>query len=183
MKTRPSTATAPRGTLAIGLTFALVSGLVGCADIWGFDDLTSPGPDSASPVPTTEGGSMLDDGAPDAPPDGPSPIDAGPDSSPDVPDARADAGARDGGDGGGSSDAAADADAADGAAIVRCLACAGCCDSQGVCQGGTSVSACGAGGTACLDCPVAKKCTTLMTSCCSSSNACGCSTAGVTACM
>src|ERR1035438_6066884 len=69
MKTRASKATAPRRAFAIGFAFALVSSLVGCADIWGFDDLTR-GPDSASPAPTTEGGSMLDAGEADAPPDG-----------------------------------------------------------------------------------------------------------------
>jgi len=190
MKTRASKATAPRRAFAIGFAFALVSSLVGCADIWGFDDLTR-GPDSASdsasPAPTIEDGSMLDAGEADAPPDGSSQTDAALDSSPsDAADARVDASARDGGDGrdaGASNDAASDADADDGATMARCMACAGCCDSQGVCQGGTAVSACGTGGSACLNCPVAKKCTPLMSSCCTSSIGCGCTTAGITACM
>ena len=181
MKVSPSMTLAPRAAvrivLALVLVLALASAPVGCASIWGFDDLTSAGPDGDTQI-ATEGGGPLDDGEAAAPADGGPAADDGPSDSSlsQVEDARPDSG-RDAGDGGRPSDAALDADADDGAAMARCMTiCAGCCDSQGICQGGTTVSACGTGGSACLNCPVAKKCTILTPSSCCTSSACACAT-------
>jgi len=174
----PSSMTlAPRAAVRIVLVLVLASAPVGCASIWGFDDLTSAGRDGDTPI-ATEGGGPLDDGEAAAPADGGPAVDDGPsDSSLSQGEDARPASRRDAGDGGRPSDAALDADADDGAAMAQCMAiCAGCCDSQGMCQGGTVVSACGTGGSACLNCPVAKKCTILTQSSCCTSNACTCAT-------
>jgi hypothetical protein len=170
MKTRPRMAAAPR----FGLVVGLVAGLAACANVWGFDDLTAASPDDASPI-ATDGGDDVSEGSVQA---DASDMDGGSDATlVDVQDAGPDGSGRDGGDSGRSSDAASDADANDGAAMAWCMAnCAGCCDSQGTCQVGTAVSACGTGGKACLDCPVADKCTLITTTSCCNSNACACAT-------
>ncbi len=57
MKTRPRMAAAPRLGLAVGL----VAGLAACANVWGFDDLTTASPTSeASPIATKDGGDDVD---------------------------------------------------------------------------------------------------------------------------
>jgi hypothetical protein len=174
MKRRPRMAAAPR----FGLVVGLAAGLSACANVWGFDDLTTPSPDDASPIPTKDGGDGVSEGSAQA---DSSDTDDGSDATlVDVQDAGPDGsdgrGGLDAGDGARSSDAASDADADDGAAMAQCMTiCGGCCDSQGICQKGTAVSACGTGGKACLDCPVADKCTVLTTSCCNN-NACACAT-------
>lgn len=53
-------------------------------------------------------------------------------------------------------DAGTDAGTPDGSVIMEdagvCLSCAGCCDSNGVCQPGTSATACGLAGATCVGC-------------------------------
>jgi hypothetical protein len=171
MKTRPRMRAAPR----FGLVVGLAAGLSACANVWGFDDLTPASPDDASSIATMDGGDDVSEGSVQAEA---SDTDDGSDATlVDVRDAGADGRGRDGGDAARSSDAALDADADDGAAMARCMTrCAGCCDSQGNCQKGTAVSACGTGGKACMDCPVADKCTILTTTSCCNSNACACAT-------
>ena len=171
MKTRPRTPAAAR----FGLVVGLAAGLAACANVWGFDDLTTASPDDASSIATKDGADDVSEGSVQAEA---SDTDDGSDAT--LVDAQAagpDGSGRDGGDAGRSSDAASDADANDGAAMASCAAnCPGCCDSQGTCQKGTAVSACGTGGKACLDCPVADKCTLLTTSSCCNSSACACAT-------
>ena len=172
MKTRPRMAAAPRFGLAVGL----VAGLAACANVWGFDDLTAASPDDASSSATNDGGDDVSEGSVQA---DASDTDDGSDATlVDAQDAGPDGSGRDGGDAGRSSDAASDADANDGAAMARCMGICptGCCDSQGTCQSGTAVSACGTGGKACMNCPVAEKCTIITTMSCCNSSACACAT-------
>jgi hypothetical protein len=161
--------TAPR----FGLVVGLAAGLTACANVWGFDDLTSGSPDDASSTATKDESDDASEGSVQAEA---SDTDDGSDATlADVQDAGPDGSGRDGGDAGRASDAASDADADDGAAVARCMGICpmGCCDSQGICQKGTAVSACGTGGKACVDCP---KCTVITTSICCNNNACACAT-------
>ena len=154
------------------MAIAPLVGIVACANIWGFDDLTL-GPDSGSEDATTSN-------APEA----------GGDAEADAVGVRNDSGGEaadahvSGEDGeAGEAEAAAAREAGardaggDGAAAAQCKAICktGCCDSSGFCQAGTLASACGGGGAACATCsgpcPLGPPC------CVATSKQCGCTTA------
>jgi len=147
-------------------------GVVACANVWGFDDLTSRdgGPQDAT--------TRVDAFAP--------PVESGPDAADDgvgdVADSSGDAsdamGTGEGGEGG-ESDATAreggPGDAGnDGATAAECKASCqtGCCDANNHCQAGSTPSICGSSGGACQDCS-SHSCGTLQATCCVS-GACAC---------
>jgi hypothetical protein len=171
MKTRSSTAVEARFVLA-----ALLVAVVACANVWGFEDLTVAPADGAPATAVKDGGQDGED-ATGAPGDDATETDAGLDSSAlQGADAETDGAGRDSGLGG-SKDAASDGAANDGAAVARCQAIctSGCCDAQGICQGGTATSVCGAGGAACVNCSKTQSCPLPGIGACCTSGACGCS--------
>ena len=153
------------------MTVLPLLGVVACADVWGFSDLTEA-PDAVARDATTAEEAAVGgaEGGTDSGPDG-SLEEDGP--SGELPDAReerevgeADVGIREGGarDGGD-----------DGAAATKCkpMCPMGCCDSQGICHTGNTTASCGTNGNACEACS-GTGCTALTSACCTSKQACGC---------
>jgi hypothetical protein len=157
--------------LASRLAFAPILGMVACANVWGFQDLTA-GPDADVRDATTESqpddeGQAAIDAAVDAPP-------AGDDSA--SFDAQGDARSPDAGEGGvviregGVRDAGDAGDDGGAAAECRRICTSGCCDSNNYCQQGTATAACGSAGATCQSCGA---CPALQTACCTG-GACVC---------
>jgi hypothetical protein len=155
------------------MTVLPLLGVVACADVWGFSDLTE-GPDAVARDSPTAGDSPVS--AFEAGGDAEADVFAlGADSGSDAADARsygeggeeegvrpAEGGAKDAGD--------------DGAAATCKATCSGCCNSANHCVAPPTATACGNGGEACVDCPAC----TLATPCCgANSGKCGCATAGL----
>jgi hypothetical protein len=145
-------------------------GVVACADVWGFSDLTASdaaAPDAATPqeaaVDGTEGG-----------------MDSGPDSaqredesSADLPDAREERDLGEAGEGGMTVRESGSEDGGDAAADCNRTNCpTGCCDSLGKCWPTSTTAHCGTNGNACEAC-TASACT-LASACCTSKGTCGC---------
>ncbi len=148
------------------LAAAPLLGVVACASIWGFQDLTA-GSDGGSNDATT-GSDAQDDrseSALDAAADAP-----GEDEDAAFSDAQSDARSPDGGEGGamsregGARDAGDAGDDGAAAATCRSICPTGCCDSNNYCQGGSATTVCGSGGAACQSCA---GCSALQTACCS----------------
>ena len=187
----------------IWLTGTSLLSLMGCANLWGFQDLNEPadaavdqstGVDTAVPVPdaTTDDSNDVGDASsrdePDAAladrdaadGDGGSAADSSvpPADAADAGDAR---GATDAGDAGDAADAADAANAADAMAPCARTCDAGCCDSQGRCQPGNKLNVCGTGGIDCQNCAsMMSGCGALTSECCSpSTQTCKCVAAGI----
>jgi hypothetical protein len=152
-------------------------GVVACANVWGFDDLTlaqDGGPSDATmasddQATDSEGGG--DDGSTDGAVENH-------DSDADAGDARI---YGDGGEAGPIIDAGARDAGGDGAAATCEMICQGCCDSNNQCVVMMSPTACGMGGQACADCSKTVTCTPLVSvQCCGAmTGQCGCATAGL----
>jgi hypothetical protein len=156
------------------LMAAASSLLVGCADVWGFQELT-----------------MASDSGQDATADGGS---AGP--APGVADGAdaelredaiddADGPERDRSDGEGGAARPDAGDAASPGNPVPCRqTCGGCCDTNGNCLGGRSLTACGGSGMTCVDCSTTS-CPVLDGPCCAGGGGCGCQllSLGLTQCQ
>jgi hypothetical protein len=155
------------------MTVLALFGVVACADVWGFSDLTAA-PDAVAPDATPAGDSpvsVLEAGGDDEA----DVFALGADSGADAADAR---GYGEGGEGEGGRSAEGGAkDAGDDGAAAACKAtCSGCCNSANHCVTPTA-TACGNGGEACVDCPA---CSTLQTPCCgATSGQCGCADVGL----
>jgi hypothetical protein len=136
-----------------------ILGLLACAKVWGFQDLTE-GPDGGSPDATTASDAQDDrsesalDAAVDAP--GEEEDSASADALPDVR-------RPDGGEGGAAIAEGGVGDAGDDGAAAFCRSiCGGCCDANNHCAGGDTTAACGTDGAACQTC----SCTALQITCC-----------------
>ena len=156
-------------------------GVVACANIWGFEDLTLSPPDAAlqdATMPSDAPGTVSEAG-------GDAEVDAfaeGDVFGGDAADARV-YGEGGMGDGGHPGEGGAK-DAGDDAAIPYCKAnCPmGCCDSTGHCVTILSPRACGTAGATCVDCTTTTgaTCTAVTPACCGSTTGqCGCSLATV----
>jgi hypothetical protein len=144
--------------LAPHVAVAPLIGLIACANVWGFQDLTTESdgglPEAAAPTSDAPGDDAESsrDAAQEASgePEDSAFLDARDDArSRDAGAPKADGGANDGGDDG-------------AAAACRGICVTGCCDSNNICQAGTSTSACGSGGVACEAC----SCKALQLTCC-----------------
>jgi hypothetical protein len=157
--------------VAVAATLAPLFGLVACADLWGFDDLTL----------ATDGGPQDGTTADDAPAVGPEGSDAEADGANEMADASVDATNVRSEDGGSRGDAgvrdAGAPDAGDDGAAAGCRAACptGCCDAMNHCQP-MSQTACGTGGAACVDCTADASCMVLApVACCGATTGqCGC---------
>lgn len=145
-------------------------GVVACADVWGFSDLTG-GSDALAPD-----AAMTQEGAVDGTEGG---MESGPDSaqeedepSGDLPDAREEREVGEAGEGGMTVRDGAPVDGGNDAAACKAICTMGCCDSQGLCWPGTATAHCGTNGNACEACSGAG--CTLATGCCTTKQACGC---------
>jgi hypothetical protein len=155
-------------------------GVVACADVWGFSDLT--GGDAVAPDATTPQGAIdapgagMDSSAPDS-------AQSGDESSGELPDSREQREVSEAGDGGMTVREGGPGDGGNDAAVAACKAICpmGCCDSTGHCVTALSARACGAAGAQCVDCTTtAATCTPLTPACCGSTTGqCGCSLATV----
>lgn len=88
---------------------------------------------------------------------------------------------------GAATEAASTADAGHGAADGGTSACSqvcasGCCDTSGICRGGTSLTVCGSAGASCADCSQNKSCPFTEAPCCKSMGGCGCAVGGLVGC-
>ncbi len=140
-------------------------GVVACANVWGFSDLTEGGVDTGAQDATTP--EAADEEA-DTGSDGLLPGD----DSAAAPDVRAEDAASEAGEGGPSPREAGAGDGGnDGAAAAMCksICSSGCCDAQGMCRTTLSAAYCGANGDPCQACG---SCT--LGACCTSSGTCGC---------
>jgi hypothetical protein len=142
------------GALAVG----------GCADIWGFDDLTLA-PDSGFDATAAEAGTSS--GGESGTGDGEVEQDASPADANGLEASLLDSGID------GALDAS-DAGALEDGAPTCASICSGCCDAMGRCVTSTSTSACGIHGAACATCTTSS-CPPLAAACCgATSGACGC---------
>jgi hypothetical protein len=178
-----------RGRRAWGL--APFAALAACADIWGFHDLTPP-PDAAAFVvpdattsidvnpPTQDAPGAADtspaeDSANDDSGDEASAVDAPWDAIADGTPGDADEASAP--EGGPPEAGPPEASPSDGAAdaIAECQSiCAGCCDTSGHCELGTSPTVCGVSGALCQSC-AGQSCIITSSPCCKSNGSCGCS--------
>jgi hypothetical protein len=155
-----------RGRAPLWLAVASTLGAVACADVWGMKDLTEgveAGLDAtAAPADAND--------EPDSDQSEAEAADA--DDSLDAGDASADAASSVAGDG-------AIGDGGDAATLQNCLATclAGCCDTGGKCQKGTTTAACGSPGHACAVCNAS--CGFGFSNCCNTNQNCTCAAAGV----
>lgn len=92
-------------------------------------------------------------------------------------------GASDAASGSGSSSGAGSSGAEDGGNAAACeRVCAGCCDSDGICQSGSALMVCGGNGTACADCTKKTNCPLAEAPCCKGVGGCGCAVGGLVGC-
>jgi hypothetical protein len=153
-----------RGTL---LACALVAG--GCAEVWGFDDLTL-GPDAALDA-TSEDASHAEAGV-----EAGSGSDAADDAFVAEDSSDGDAASADGSDAEASEASGPKGDGAPGGPTCA-SSCTGCCDAMGKCQPSISATACGIAGAACVTCPTTS-CLLLGACCGQTTGVCGCSGVG-----
>jgi len=162
----------PPTWVAVAAALAPLFGLVACADLWGFDDLTRATDGGPQDATTADDGSAVGlEGGSDAEADGANEM---ADASADATNGRSE----DGGSRGeaGVRDAGAPDAGDDGAAAGCRTACpSGCCDAMNHCQQ-TSQTACGTGGAACVDCTADASCNPLVqVACCGATTGqCGC---------
>jgi hypothetical protein len=171
---RPS----PRSSMSIESWTALaaIGWMTGCADVWGFQDLTSRM--TSEPLDaTSDDGAGLADSVVESGADG---RDAGAGSE----SSKGDGGVEGGPNGSDRADASAAGGDASSAAGCSHSNCVGCCDTKGECQGGRSIAACGGAGLACVDCSTTA-CAILNGPCCAAANGCGCQllSLGLTQCQ
>jgi hypothetical protein len=152
-------------------------GVVACANVWGFDDLTlaQDGGTSDATTPSDDQATISEGGGgEDGEADGTAGDDAFRGDAADAADGRGEGGE------GGSIRAGDAGDGGDAGLLTAYCAghCAGCCDSNGQCVNKVTITACGMGGAMCVDCPA---CSGLGASpCCGTTTGqCGCLTVGL----
>jgi hypothetical protein len=151
-------------------------GVVACADVWGFSNLTEV--DAVAADATTPEEAPVD-GLGTGMEAGPDGAQQGDEPSAELPDAQEDRGLSEGGEGGLLiRDGGPGEGGEDGSAAAQCKAIcsSGCCDSQGKCRTTTSTAYCGNSGNACETCSTSG-CTLSLGACCTSKQTCGCVTA------
>ncbi len=135
--------------LALGATVsacAAVSGLNEYSSGSGSDDVSvAPMPEAGGDDTTTNGDDASPPGDDSSPPDATVPADAPGEDASTVVDARQDR------------SEVVDAGSPD-AYVCSAATCNGCCTANGQCSGGNSVSLCGTGGEACLNCSAQGAC-------------------------
>jgi hypothetical protein len=159
------------GRLTRGLVLAGAFVAAGCAQVWGFDDLTL-GPDAGLDA-TSEGASRADAGV-----EAGSGSDAADDAFIAQESSDGDAASVDGSDAESSEASGPKGDGAPGGPSCASI-CMGCCDAMGKCQPSPSATSCGVAGAACVTCPTAS-CLLLGACCGAMTGTCGC--AGVGTC-
>jgi hypothetical protein len=163
------------------MTVLPLVGVVACADVWGFSDLTEA-PDAVARDATAAEEAAVGgaEGGTDSGPDGSLEGDGPSGERPDAQDETGEAGKA--GEAGRIPEGGTK-DAPDDGAIAYCKAncLAGCCDSAGNCLTALSPRACGTAGATCVDCTTTETtCTALTPACCgSTTRQCGCSLATV----
>jgi hypothetical protein len=156
------------GPLTRGVLLAGVFAAAGCADVWGFDDLTL-GPDAALDA-TNEDASPADAGV-----EAGSGSDAADDAFIAQESSDGDAASADGSDAEPGEASPPEGDGGPGGPSCASI-CGGCCDAMGKCQPSISATSCGVAGAACVACPTAS---CLLGACCGQTTGmCGCSGVG-----
>jgi hypothetical protein len=157
------------GRLTRGMLLAGAFVAAGCAEVWGFDDLTlglDAGRDATNEDASRAEGGLESGSGSDAADD----AFMAPESSDD------DAARADGSDAEPSEESGPKGDGAPGGPSCA-SSCPGCCDAMGKCQPSPSATSCGVAGAACVTCPTAS-CLLLPACCGAMTGTCGCMAVG-----